>query len=166
MLVGVITVVLYVWGRCGELSVLTLRYGLLALYGAVGLVGAALAFARSRAWRVTIAALVAIWTVGSVVGHARLIGEYATAPPPNWRGIIADYLVERGVKYAEADYWTAYHVTFLSGERVIVANREWPRIALYQRLIDEHRSETWTITKEHCASGLQVIPHWWVCPPH
>lgn len=164
--VGVAAIVFYVWGRCGELTIYTLRYGLLALFAMIALTGFALKTqTRATPLRRAIVALVVVWAAASGVAHARIIAEYARQPPPNWRGILADYLVERGVHYAESDYWTAYHVTFLSGERVIVSTNDFSRIATYRRLIDAHRGETWTITRERCASGLQVIPEWWVCPP-
>jgi hypothetical protein len=163
--VGAAAILFYDWGRCGELSIQTLRYGLLGVFLMVALVAAALRAARAPALRIAIVACVLVWSAASLVAHARIIVEYARRPPPNWRGILADYLVERGVRYAESDYWTAYHVTFLSGERVIVGTRDFPRILTYQRVLDAHRDETWTIGKERCATGMQVIPRWWVCPP-
>lgn len=162
-LIGSFAIVFYAWGRCGELSIFTLRYGLLGLFAMIALTAGALQ-STPLVRRIAIA-LVLVWTLASAAAHVRIVAEYARQPPPNWRGIIADYLVERGVKYAKADYWTAYHVTFLSGERVIVGADDPTRIATYQRLLEAHRDEVWSITKERCAAGLQVIPEWYVCPP-
>jgi hypothetical protein len=161
---GMAAIVFYAWGRCGELSIQTLRYGLLGILAMVALTAAALHTARPSV-RPAIVALVVAWSAASVVAHIRIADEYVRHPPPDWRGILAGYLTERGVRYAESDYWTAYHVTFLSGERVIVGTRDVPRVLTYQRLLDAHRAETWTIGRERCAAGLQVIPRWWVCPP-
>ena len=33
-------------------------------------------------------------------------------------------LMTHGIRYARSDYWTAYVITFLAGERVVVASTE------------------------------------------
>jgi hypothetical protein len=165
ILVGLFSIMFYTWGRCGQLSIYTLRYGLLALLGATGLAAAALRLQPSRAFRVAIVALVLVWTTTNMVAHVRIAHEYLTEAPPNWRGIVAEFLMSHGVRYAESNYWTAYHVTFLANERVIVSTNEYPRIGEYQKLVDAHRAEAWTITMDRCDNGREIIPRWYACPP-
>jgi hypothetical protein len=165
ILVGLFSIMFYTWGRCGQLSIYTLRYGLLALLGATGLAAAALRLQPSRAFRVAIVALVLVWTTTNMVAHVRIAHEYLTEAPPNWRGIVAEFLMSHGVRYAESNYWTAYHVTFLANERVIVSTNEYPRIGEYQKLVDAHRAEAWTITTDRCDNGREIIPRWYACPP-
>ena len=50
----------------------------------------------------------------------RLYSRFTGRPPGDFR-VLADALVARGVRAAYADYWTAYVVTFIAGERVKIA---------------------------------------------
>jgi hypothetical protein len=64
------------------------------------------------------------------------------APPANGTADEARLeaaLVEHGVRYATADYWAAYRLTFLAGERVVVvpANPAEDRYAPYRAAFDE-----------------------------
>lgn len=61
------------------------------------------------------------------------------APGPTDEARVADYLAERGVTYAMADYWTAYRVSFVTAERLIVIPRHaaQDRYAPYRRAFAE-----------------------------
>ena len=67
----------------------------------------------------------------SLADTARLYLRYAKADPDELR-VLADALVARNVRTADAPYWTAYAVTFLTGERVKVASTDFVRITEYQ----------------------------------
>lgn len=72
--------------------------------------------------------------IGGVVLAAILVGMFATAQAAWYQRLVPDRdvafvlrcLEDRGVRFAWADYWTSYKVTFLSGERIIVAPRGGP----------------------------------------
>ena len=50
-------------------------------------------------------------------------GATGTSMAPESRAVLA-CLNQRGIRRAYADYWLSYKLTFLSGERIIVAPRD------------------------------------------
>jgi hypothetical protein len=102
----------------------------------------------------------------SAVQHARLLEEYSTRRPANPYRQLVEYMRGRGMKYADADYWTAYTLTFLSNEEIIVKSREKIRVAEYQRIVDEHDAEAVQIWRESgfCERETRVGP-WYICGP-
>ena len=167
VLVGLQSGVAYVVGRCGNLDAVTFRYVLLTVYIGVGVAALYFAHETSRAWRRAMVGLILVWAVASGAVHARLMSEYIYREPPNTRRDLVTYLVDHKIRYARADYWTAYVLTFFSGERVIVASTDYIRINRYQREVDAHRAEAVTVQREPCASGqgAEAVPAtFWVCP--
>ena len=163
VLVAVFSIAGYLVGRCGLIDFYTMRYELLSVLGAVGLTGWYLAVERSRAvlaaWGLCYAAVLAI----SVVAHGRLIAEYATNAPIAPKQELIQALDARGIKYGYTDYWTAYYVTFMSRERIILSPEDIVKVRTYTHLIDAHRDETVRIARRPCDGGEQLTAAFWSC---
>ena len=141
------------------LNPMLIRYVLVLLLGASGVIALAL---KRPILRPFTTALVGVLTVANLVDHMRLIREYATHPPRDDHAVLARELVERGVRFAQADdYWVAYHVSFLTGEKVIITAPRDERIGRYRELVEEHRAERWQI-RERCDGGVPVA-RWQLC---
>jgi hypothetical protein len=167
LLVGLITAVAYNIGRCGDLHILTIRYSLMSILAPVGLAATWLRL-ESWAWvrRCVVAVLVA-WAGYAALGHVALIHEYVRRTPPNYRRVLADYLVDHHIEYVTTDYWTAYHVAFLSREKVIATPDSVWRILPYRRDVEAHPSLMRIVSRRRCTTpGVEVIKGiYWVCNP-
>jgi len=71
----------------------------------------------------------------------------------------------RQVRYAYADFWTSYYVSFMTRERIIVASDEAVKVRTYNRLVDDHRNEAIRISRRPCPGGEQLTPFFWGCTP-
>jgi hypothetical protein len=155
----------YLVGRCGVVDFYTMRYELLSIVGACGLSAWYLQIERSRAflaaWGVATAGVLML----SVSAHARLAAEYLTHPPVAAKQELIEALDARGIRYAYADYWTSYYVSFLTRERIIVASDAIPKIRTYNTLVDRHRDESVHILRRPCPTGAQLTAAFWACPP-
>jgi len=163
MTVALLSLAGYLVGRCGLIDFFTMRYELLSPLGAAGLAAAYLRAGHSRP-------LATIWTtctaaifVLSLVAHARLIAEYATHPPVPLKADLIRALDARGVRYAYSDYWTAYYVTFMTRERIVVASDAIVKVRTHNRLVDAHRAEAIRIARRPCPGGTQLTPAFWAC---
>ncbi|OFW08537.1 MAG: hypothetical protein A3H96_15220 [Acidobacteria bacterium RIFCSPLOWO2_02_FULL_67_36] len=164
VLVALLSSGAFVVARCGEVGLM--RYELLSILGAVGL-GAWCLRASTGTWtrRVWVALALGVVLI-SAVAHARLLGEYVAHPPVAAKQMLARHLEARGVRYAYADYWLAYSLTFLRNEQTIVASEDFIRIPEYNRIVEAHRSEAIRISRGRaCAGGQQVMPGIYFCPP-
>jgi len=163
MAVGAQAVIVYALSRCGPLSVLTLRYALLGLFLPAGL--AVLFLAVEGRAGVRAAALAAFVVLGAVSlrDHAALLHEQWTTPHVANRARLADALEARGVRYAYADYWTAYYVAFLTEERVLVVPDILSRIAFYEREVAAHADEAVRLSPSPCGDAPPVAPGYHVC---
>lgn len=161
--VGLQAVVVYALSRCGPLSVLTLRYALLGLVLPTGLV--VLFLAVETRTRVRVAALAAFVVLGAVSlrDHAALLREQWTEPHVANRVRLAAALEARGVRYAYADYWTAYYVAFITEERVLVVPDVLSRIAFYEREVAAHAHEAVRLSPAPCGEDPPVAPGYHVC---
>jgi len=165
ILIGLFSAFGYAVAKCGEVSIILMRYDLLSVLGLVGLGAWFLAIAQSRGLRaVWIGGTVSL-TVLALVAHISLLRKYIVNAPVGTKQLIIQYLDSRGIKYASADYWTAYPVSFLSNERIIVASTEVVRIKEYQRIVAEHHSESVLISRTACDGGSRLLPGLYVCPP-
>ena len=166
LLVGVQAGVTYAVARCGQLDLTTLRYALLTLYLGVGVVALFFIYETTPLWRRSMVGVLLAWALASGAAHARLLNEYLFHEPPNSRRQLATYLVDNGIRYARADYWTAYATTFLAGERVVIASTTTVRINGYQSEVDNHRAEAVTVQTEPCTTtpGPEAVPGmYWIC---
>jgi len=57
--------------------------------------------------------------------------------------VIARCLEDRGIRAATADYWIAYRMTFLAGERVIVNPSQMVRYQPYADLVRQAPKRAW-----------------------
>jgi hypothetical protein len=157
-LVGLQSALFYVVTRCGALSIGNMRYTLLALLMGVGLSAAWLRLEENFAFRAVAIAAIALLASLNLESNVRLINEYVRHTPPSYRRPVADYLVSHGIRYARSDYWTAYHVTFLAGEQVIVSSDGTPRILEYEWTVEKHPGETVRISRTPCQDGTAIVP--------
>jgi hypothetical protein len=162
-LVALLSLTGYVVGRCGLIDFHTMRYELLSPLGAAGL--AAMFLLRSwpkplvGVWGVCAAAIFAL----SLASHVQLAREYLTHPPVPAKMELVRALEGRGVRYAYADYWTAYYVTFMTRERVIVASDAVVKVRTHNNLVDAHRGEAIRISRRPCPGGSELTPAFWAC---
>lgn len=160
--VGAISAAMYVVARCGVES--PLRYDTLSIFAAVAIAAVFLACEERRALRMAGIATFVAWAAVSSLGHARLWAEYVPHPPVTAKDLIIRQLDARGIRYATADYWIAYHITFLTNERIIVATEAVNRIQEYQDLVAAHRAESIRISRRPCGNTPPVIPGVYFCP--
>ena len=118
VLTGVQAVLVYGVTRCGHASVFTLRYTLLSLLIASGAIALGVEREPSRGVRALIAAVCLVWFSVCALGHVAVIRGFLASPPSSSYRQLAAYLEREGIRYIRTDYWTGYHVAFLTGERV------------------------------------------------
>jgi hypothetical protein len=119
---------------------------------------------QSRAWAMTVGVCLILWAAGSVVDNGRLIAQMEAHPPPRSHRVMANYLMNHGIRYARANYWDAYVITFLSGEKVVVASTGTVRISAYQAAVDDHADTAVTLVRQPCSEGVAVAA-WCVVGP-
>jgi hypothetical protein len=136
------------------------RYGLLVILMPIGLVGVLLSLDSQRAVRAVAIAAVLAWAAISLTDTTRLYLRYSSAEPDELR-VLADALVARKVRTADAPYWTAYAVTFLSGERVRVASTDFVRITEYQAAAATDPGAI-HVREQPCVHGERVA-RWYLC---
>ena len=159
-LVGLIAALVPAVARCGAVIE---RYMLLALFLLPGITALYLSVERNTRLKTLLVSVVLLWAGANAVGHIRFAQEVYESPPGS-RQILANYLLSNGIRFAIGDYWTAYNVTFLSGEKVIMASSDFVRIHQYQNIVRQRRSDTFVITRRPCEGGHEVGPYH-VCPP-
>jgi hypothetical protein len=141
------------------------RYTLLGLLAPVGLTAIILSLDPNRFVRRSTVIVVVAWAALMTADHARSIFAFEREPPPNPKRQLADHLVAHGITTAAGGYWRAYHMTFLTAERVRVASVDVIRIAEYQDLLPEHPV---TIADRPCteAEGKgEQVAGMYVCRP-
>jgi hypothetical protein len=165
VLTGLFSALGYVVGRCGEITYLLMRYELLSVLGVVGLGAWFLQVETSPRLRQTWMALAVACVAVALWAQLKLLKEYLTQTPVGAKQMLVRYLDAQGTRYAIADYWIAYAVTFLTNERILVASSDFVRIRETQRLVDEHRNEAIRISRTPCEGGRQMIPGVYACRP-
>jgi hypothetical protein len=164
--IGVIAAIAYAVTR--PLDIATVRYGLLVLYAPVGLAALMLHSSRRAAARAIGAACLVIFAVCSTIDHARVLAGAAKAPPRTPMRQVLTRLEQRGVEVAVADYWRAYLITFLSGEKIKVAAVDFERIKEYNALANRLTGGTRpgrvvSIQADPCAVGGERVAGWYLC---
>lgn len=155
----------YLVGRCGVVDFYTMRYELLSLLGAAALAAWYLGHPVPVAIRAVWVGACALIFAMSTITHVRLLAEYTTRAPVPAKQELIRALEARGVRYAYADYWTAYYVTFMTRERIIVASTEVVKVRTHNNEVDAHRAEAILISRHPCAGGEQLTPAFWSCRP-
>jgi hypothetical protein len=162
ILVGAISALVIVVGRCGDVRVL--RYDLLSLVGAVGLAAWGLSV-ESRPWiRRTEIAVLLCWALVSGVAHARIYSVYSHHPRIADKVLIIRALDARGIRYAVSDYWIAYYITFFTNERIVVAAGDFPRIRSYEQEVAAHRDVAVKISRTPCGDVRPIFEGVYFCP--
>jgi hypothetical protein len=156
--IGLTSALVYMLTRADE--VVIDRYLLLALYLPIGVLGAFLAVEPRRSLRAAMIAVVGVWAAVSAADHGKLMLAWRH-PPPNELRELVDGLLARDIHIAQARYWRAYNVTFLSQERVVVASTDVVRIQEYERLAVAAGADLVTLSEEPCAG--EKFLYWYLC---
>lgn len=159
--VGLVAVAAFVITRPVEAA--SLRYALLGLLLPIGVVAVWLALEPKASVRAAIVACVVLWAWGSAVDNARQLERYHRGEVPDPAGAIARALVDRHIWFAEAPYWRAYKITFLTGERTHVASTDFVRIDRYQLEANAAGASLVRIDEKPCEGG-QPVAGWFLCP--
>ncbi len=163
VLVAGISIVGYLVGRCGVIDFYTMRYELLSVLGACGLAGWYSGREQSAVLRAVWGTSCALIFAISIWSHTRLVAEYVMRPPVPAKQDLIAALEARHVRYAYADYWTAYYVTFMTRERIVVASTDVVKVRTHNREVDAHRGEAIRIARRPCDGGEQLTPAFWAC---
>ena len=131
VLVGLGSTLVYGFATCSEIRVATMRYNLLGVLIPVGALTMALQAGSAVAVRAGLAAAVTLWCVVNTLDVAALAREYARHPLPDERQAVADALERRGITVARSSFRNAYHLTFITAERVRVTATDFVRIRAY-----------------------------------
>jgi hypothetical protein len=141
----------------------THRYFLLALFIPVAVTAAWLAMEPAPRMRAAIVVAMLGWSAFSAVDNFRQAARYVTGYEPNRIRELADALESRGLHVAEAGYWRAYKLSFLTQERLKIASYGYTRIDEYRRLADREGDRLMRLTEEPCPGGELVVEHY-LCP--
>lgn len=142
----------------------TPRYYLLALFIPVGAVATFFANERQRWLRRAMLAAILAWAAVTGVDHAREFARFRSGAEPDEARAIADALLARHVQVAQAGYWRAYKLTFMTGERVKIAATGLSRIDEYERLAAQAGPALRAIQDEPCTGGIPVATAF-LCSP-
>ena len=164
VLVGLLSVAGYLFGRCGEVNFYLIRYELLSPLAIVGLAGWFLSVAPPKALQAAWAAAFAGWILVAAVPHVQLIKEYANDPPVPAKRELIRALEAGGIRYGTADYWLAYYIDFMTNERMVFAATSPQRILLYNKIVADHAAEAVHLSRQPCEGGLVLIPGVYKCP--
>jgi hypothetical protein len=159
--IGVVAAAAYAVARPGEDPVR--RYMLLSLFIPIGLTALWLIVEPVLRVRQAIVAFVVAWAIVAGVDNWSLFHRYRTGAVPDPMGEIVSALEARGVSVAEAPYWRAYKLTFLTGERIKVASTDVVRITEYQTLARE-AAPVVRLQDSPCAGG-QRVAGMYLCEP-
>lgn len=134
----------------------TPRYYLLVVFVPIGVTAAFLAN-ETRAWlRQAMLAAIVVWAAVSASDHVREFAHYHSGADPDDARALARALVARDVKIAQAGYWRAYKLTFMTGERVKLAATDVARIDEYQQLAAQAGPGLFTLQETPCPGGVPV----------
>ncbi|HYN09332.1 MAG TPA: hypothetical protein VES67_18260 [Vicinamibacterales bacterium] len=159
--VGVTASAMFVIARPGSSA--PYRYFLLALFVPVGLTAAWLALEPLRRVRIAVVAVMLGWSTLSGIDNVNQTARYVSGDEPNRIRQLADALEARGLRVAEAGYWRAYKLSFLTQERLKIASVDYPRIDEYRRLADREGDRLMRLAEQPCPGGEPVVEHY-LCP--
>jgi hypothetical protein len=162
-MVGLQAVLVYAVSRCGPVTIITLRYALLGVFLPTGL---ALGVWLSEPPPALRSALVVVFLGVAALNawpHVRLWQEQWAHPSVSNRAQLGAAMEARGWRFARSDYWTAYYVTFMTEERVIVGSDTLARIEAYEQMLAQHPGEVVRIATTPCGSSPPIVPGYYVC---
>jgi hypothetical protein len=159
VLTGLQSIVVYAATRCGNASYFTTRYFLLSVFVPSGAI--VLAFHRERMSAVTMAfaGVCAAWLVVIAAAHMTVAHGHLTSPPVGSYRLLASYLEQHDIRFIQSDYWTGYHVAFLTGERVR-ASTGFDRINDHRLAVQANPRQVVQVWRRdpHCDGGVRVGP--------
>jgi hypothetical protein len=164
VLVGLFSPAGYVLGRCGVVSLQSMRYELLSLLGIVGLSGWFLSTRPSKGLLAAWSAVFAAWLLVIAAPHVRLATEYIRHRPIPAKERLIDELRAREIRYGKADYWLAYYIDFMTNEQMIFASESPQRILIYNDIVAAHAGEAVRLSRRPCDGGQALIPGVYQCP--
>jgi len=150
---------------CDVRDVITIRYHLLLALAPIGLTALALLVGPPRRWGRVVVMSTLAWGVVNVSGSIGLWREYRSAPPVSAYRLLADDLASHGDRHGWASYWVAYHVDFLSQERVQLSPTSAIRVAEYARQALRAGPAAVIVQDTPCDASAQrrQVAGWWVC---
>jgi len=142
--------------------VMHIRYILLVILIPAGM--SVMIFSAGRKRIAGAAAAFAIIAISAVnlYGAGLITAEYFNNPPPDKYGDLADYLVQSNIEYSLSDYWTAYNVTFRTGEKAIVVPTKHSRIKSYYDMYFGNIENSYVISRS-VSTGCPVVHEWSIC---
>jgi hypothetical protein len=147
---------------CDVPARMLVRYTLLGLFVPVGLAASALQ-PGGPPWLGRLAILGSVLVAATAaIDHGRVLAEYVGNRPPNTYRMLADYLEREGIQYGAAPYWTAYHVDFLTDERVTLTAYEKIRVREYDDIVSAHdRQSVGIFIDDPCTDeGAVTVSRW------
>jgi hypothetical protein len=159
MLVGLQAILVYALFSCTVRDGMLVRYTLLGLFVPVGAAAWLFRSARARTLETIGAAAIVVWAVAAATDDVRVLVEYVRSPPRSEYREFASFLESQGVRYGMAPFWTAYHIDFLSGERVILGTWERAQIAEYQDVVRQHDRDAVRILFDQPCTGPGAIAY-------
>jgi hypothetical protein len=154
----------YLFGRCGEITLLSIKYELLSVLGIVGLGGWFLAATAPGALRIAWTVVLAAWMAIVTIPHVHLAAEYRTNPPVPPKVELIRALDAEGIRYGIADYWLAYYIDFMTNERIVIASTTPQRILMYNAIVAEHSGEAVRLLRKPCDGGKHLTAGVYKCP--
>jgi hypothetical protein len=164
LLVGLGAMAGYAAFSCERITAATMRYDLLGLLAGVAAAAWYLRVEPARSARAAAVAVLVVWAGISAQSHARLLREYVSAPPPNGARQAVEALILDGFRYGRAPYWVAYRLTFLAGERFVLASEPPVRVRAYQRRPPGVAGPVEWIRSTPCESGRRLAEGFYRCP--
>jgi hypothetical protein len=166
VLTGLQALAVYATTRCGNVGYTTLRYTLLSILIPSGAIALALERERSRSVQAAIAGVCSVWIAVCLAGHVRAAQDLLKQSSARTYAQLAAYLEARGVRYIVTDYWTGYHVAFITGERVR-ALTNFDRVREHALAVSANADEAvrvFRLREGSCSNGVDV-GGFLVCPP-
>ncbi|HYN09333.1 MAG TPA: hypothetical protein VES67_18265 [Vicinamibacterales bacterium] len=141
----------------------THRYFLLALFIPIAMTAAWLVLEPNPRFRIAIVVAMLGWGACSAIDNVKQAARYVSGYEPNKIRELADALESRGLHVAEAGYWRAYKLSFLTQERLKIASDDYTRIDEYRRLADREGDRLIRLAERPCPGGEPVVEHY-LCP--
>ena len=157
ILVGLQAIVVYACLTCVVQDRMLVRYTLLALLIPIGLLAWLQQSGRPRLTKAVAVVAVLAWTAASLTDHVRLLAEYVHRPPRNDYRDFANLLEREGIRYGRAPYWTAYHIDFLTNERVVLGSFDKLRIRQYEDVVRQHADESIAVFFDDPCTDRDVV---------
>jgi hypothetical protein len=110
------------------------------------------------------AAVLGVWVLSTGLDHWHQAERYLSGREVDPLAPVVTGLLEGNVRVAQAGYWRAYKLTFLTGERVVVASTDVVRIASYQEAAAREGAALRELRENPCPGG-RPIGGWYLCAP-